>query len=194
MKQSVKIILASKSKVRKQYLEDNGLEFEVVVSGVDETPDESKNFKDQLAEIALRKAMAVFEQTKEQGRRLILAGDQNVIFDNTSWGKPESIDAARDLIKRMRDSGGVQVSTGNAFILADKDKVLQCVNLTDTADLRLDSISDEELEEYLAKGTYKDYCGGICVTDGGFVHLAKGRDTTVHGITLEYALEILNNL
>lgn len=194
MKPDIKIILASQSLVRKQMLEDKGLKFEVIVSDVDETPDENKNFKDQLAEIAMRKAMAILERTKKQGRRLILAGDQNIVFEDISWGKPKTIEEARALIKRMRGTTKPQAYTGNAIILADKDQILQSVNLTDTAILRIDNISDEDLEKYLAKETYKTYCGGICVTDGDFVHLEKGRDSTVHGLTLEYALEILNNL
>ncbi|MBR1939595.1 Maf family protein [Candidatus Saccharibacteria bacterium] len=189
----MKIILASQSKVRKQFLLDAGLEFDVIVSDVDETPDESKNFRDQLAEIAMRKAKAVLERTKDQGRRLILAGDQNIIFENQSWGKPKTIEEGRSLVGRMRGASDIYAYTGNAFVLADGDQILQCTNLTDTAKLRVDNISDAELDAYLAKGSYKTYCGGICVTDGGFVHLAEGRESTVHGITIEYALEMLKN-
>ena len=50
------VILASKSAVRKQQLIDSSIPFEVIVSNADETPDESKSFRDQLAEISMRKA------------------------------------------------------------------------------------------------------------------------------------------
>ena len=194
MKSDIQIILASQSRIRKQLLEEAGLKFKVIVSEADETPDENKNFQDQLAEIAWRKAMAVFVQTKDQGRRLILAGDQNIIFENKSWGKPANIKEGRELIGRMRGTDEVYAYNGNAIILADKDKILQSVNLTDIAQYHIDNISDEELENYLKTKVYLTLCGGISVTDGGFVHRIKGRDSTARGLTLEYALEILNNL
>ena len=42
------IILASKSVVRKQQLIDENISFEIIVSNADETPDNSKSFKNQL--------------------------------------------------------------------------------------------------------------------------------------------------
>ena len=115
-----RVILASRSAVRKQQLIDNEIPFEVMISDADETPDESKSFKDQLAEIAMRKAMTVFEETKERGRRLIIAGDQNIVFDGKMYGKPESIDDARNLLKKMSGSNEVYAYTGNAILLAEK--------------------------------------------------------------------------
>ncbi len=189
-----RVILASKSKVRKQQLIDASIPFEVIVSDADETPDETKSFKDQLAEIAMRKAMTVFEETKNRGRRLIVAGDQNYVFENVMYGKPATIEAARKLVKSMLGSDEVYAYTGNAVILADGDKILQSINLTDVARLSVDNISDEELESYLATGKCLTYCGGISITDAKFVHLKEGRMTTARGMTLEYAQEMMSNL
>ena len=93
-----RVILASKSAVRKQQLIDDSIPFEVIVSNADETPDESKSFKNQLAEISMRKAKTVFEATKDRGLRLIIAADQNIVFDNVMYGKPKSIDEACHLL------------------------------------------------------------------------------------------------
>ncbi len=189
-----RVILASKSAVRKQQLINEGIPFEVMVSDADETPDESKSFKNQLADISMRKAKKVFEETKHRGLRLIIAGDQNIVFEKVMYGKPKSIEEARKLISRMRGSEDVYAYTGNAVLLVKKDKILQSVNITDTARLRLDDISDEELETYLAKGKFLSYCGGISITDASFVHLKEGRMSTATGMTLEYAKEIMSSL
>ena len=85
-----KVILASKSSIRKEMLEELNIPFEVVVSDADETPNESLSFGDQLREISMRKARAVFEATIGQGNRIIVAADQNIVFDAKMYGKPST--------------------------------------------------------------------------------------------------------
>ena len=114
-----RVILASKSAVRKQQLIDNSIPFEVIVSNADETPDKSKSFKNQLAEISMRKAQTVFEMTKDRGVRLIIAGDQNIVFNGIMYGKPKTITEARNLLSQMRGSEEVYAYTGNAVLLAE---------------------------------------------------------------------------
>lgn len=189
-----RIILASKSKVRKQQLIDASIPFEVIVSNADETPDESKSFKNQLAEISMRKCMTVFEETKDRGMRLIVAGDQNFVFENKMYGKPKTIEEARANIKSMMGSDEVYAYTGNAVVLADGSKILQSINVTDTARFYIDEITDEELEEYLSTGKCLTYCGGLSITDAKFVHLKEGRMSTARGMTLEYAEEMMSSL
>ena len=188
-----RVILASKSAIRKQQLIDESIPFEIMVSNADETPDTSKSFRNQLAEISMRKAKKVFEETKDRGLRLIVAADQNIVFNNVMYGKPKSIDEARQLLNCMMGSEEVYAYTGNAVILAEKDKVLQCINVTDVARMSVDNISDKELEEYLATGRCLSYCGGISITDAKFIHLKEGRLSTAKGMTLEYAKEMMSN-
>jgi len=189
-----RVILASKSAVRKQQLIDDSIPFEVMVSNADETPDESKSFKNQLAEISMRKAKTVFEATKDRGLRLIVAADQNIVFDNVMYGKPKSIDEARYLLKRMRGTEEVYAYTGNSVLLAKNDRILQSVNITDVARLSVDDISDEEVENYLRNGKCLSVCGGISINNCLFVHLKEGRMSTARGLTLEYAKEIMSSL
>lgn len=193
MEKDLKIILASSSIVRHKQMENAGLEFEVIVSDVDETPNEKISLKNQVADIAMRKARAVFESTKNEGMRLIIAGDQNMMFDNKMYGKPVDIKEAREYLNLMRGREDIYAYTGNAVILADKDQILQIINVTDIARMKMDDITDETREEYLATGMSLKYCGGISITDSDFIHLVEGRESTTWGMTLEYALDILNN-
>lgn len=189
-----RVILASKSAVRKQQLIDNSIPFEVIVSKADETPDKSKSFKNQLAEISMRKAQTVFEMTKDRGLRLIIAGDQNIVFNDIMYGKPKSIDEARNLIRNMRGSDEVYAYTGNAVLLAENNKILQSVNITDVARLSVDDISDKEIEDYLKDGNCLSLCGGISINSALFVHLKEGRLSTAKGMTLEFAKEMMSSL
>ena len=189
-----RVILASKSALRKQQLIDADIPFEIIISDPDETADESKNFRNQVAEIAMRKAQAVFERTKDRGPRVILAADQNIAFEGKMYGKPKSIAAARKLIGSMRGSDQIFAVTGNAMLLADGDQILQSINLTDTARFSLDDISDEELDAYLKDKRCLTICGGISLVTTPFLHHKEGRRSTANGMTLEYATELINNL
>ena len=120
--------------------------------------------------------------------------DLSDVFDNVMYGKPKSIDEARTLIKSMRGTEELYAYTGNAVLLADKDKILQSINITDVARLSVDDISDEEVENYLKIGNCLSICGGISINNALFVHLKEGRMSTARGMTLEYAKEIMSNL
>ena len=188
------IILASKSVVRKQQLIDENIPFEIIVSNADETPDNSKSFKNQLAEISMRKAKTVFEMTKDRGLRLIIAADQNIVFNGNMYGKPKSIEEARNLLIQMRGSEEIYAYTGNCVLLAKNDTILQSINITDVARLSIDNISDEEMDNYLSDGTCLSFCGGISLSKALFLHLKEGRLSTAKGMTLEYAQEMMSNL
>lgn len=189
-----RIILASKSKERKQMLIDYGLQFEVIVSNCDETPNPSKDFRGILAEIALRKAKAVLKKTSNRGKRLIIAADQNIVFNGKMYGKPKSMEEAYNLVKSMQGSDEIYSYTGNAVLVADKSEILEMVNVTDIARMGMDVISDEELTEYFSKHSPLNRCGGFSILDAPFVHLKEGKRSTACGMTLEITDFLKNSL
>lgn len=188
------IILASQSAIRKQQLMDENIPFEVIVSNADETPDKSKTFKNQLAEISMRKAKVVFEKTIDRGLRLIIAADQNIVFNNVMYGKPKTIDDARGLITSMMGKEDVYAYTGNSILLAEGKNILQSINITDVARMSVDKITENKLESYLENEKCLNYCGGISISNSDFIHLKEGRMSTAMGMTLEYAKEMMSNL
>ena len=189
-----RIILASQSEVRKRQLIEESIPFEIIVSNADETPDESKNFRNQLADISMRKAMKVFDETLDRGLRLIIAADQNIVFEDVMYGKPKTLDEARLLIMKMMGSEEVYAYTGNAVLLAEGEDIFQSINVTDVSRMSVDKITDDELEIYLSDGKCLTYCGGISISNSNFVHLKEGRMSTARGMTLEYAKELRKSL
>lgn len=189
-----RIILASQSEVRKRQLIEESIPFEIIVSNADETPDESKNFRNQLADISMRKAMKVFDETLDRGLRLIIAADQNIVFEDVMYGKPKTLDEARLLIMKMMGSEEVYAYTGNAVLLAEGEDILQSINVTDVSRMSVDNITDDELEIYLSDGKCLTYCGGISISNSNFVHLKERRMSTARGMTLEYAKELRKSL
>ena len=188
------IILASGSGTRKQQMNEAGLQFEVIVSDVDETPNEALLYRDQLADISNRKVKKVFEDTIDRGRRVIIGADCNMVFEGKMYGKPKSLEDAESLLKRMRGRDDIYVYVGNSVIVADKDKVLQSLNITDISRMSFDDILDEEIESYVAKGNCLKYAGSCNPIDAKFLNIEEGRKSTAEGFTIEYALEVIKNL
>lgn len=188
-----KLILASKSPFRKKMLQDAGMKFEIVVSDAEETADATKSFQSQLKEISMAKAQNVFERTIDQGERIIVAADQNIVFENVMYGKPKYAEEARRLIKKMSGQENIFSYVGNTIIYANGNKIMQVVNNCDIARMRMDNISDESIEDYLVNELYLTKCGGMHISDG-FLHLEEGRISTASGMTIEYLQDFLETL
>lgn len=189
-----KIILASQSKVRKSMMELANIPFEVIVSDADETPTEELSFEEQLAEISMRKAKTVLEMTKDRGKRIIVAADQNIIFDGVSYGKPKTIEDARFLIVKMMGRNDIYSYTGNTIIYADGETILKCVNNCDISRMYMEYATSEEIEKYLAEGKPLTKCGGINVKDTPFLHLSEGKLSTAMGMTIEYLQDMIKEI
>lgn len=185
-----RVILASSSDIRKQMMIDADIPFEVIVSDADETPDKSKSFRAQVSEIAMRKAKVVLDKTSQRGMRLIIAADQNIVFNGKVYGKPENIEEARNLIKSMQGRDDIFAYTGNAVLIANGNDILESVNITDIARMSIDEISDEVLEDYLINNAPLKKCGGISLEDSPFLHLKEGKYSTAYGMTIEIAKEM----
>lgn len=183
--EDIKLILASKSPVRKKMLEKENIPFEIIVSDADETPDLSKTFEEQLKDISMRKAQIVFEATIDRGERIIAAADQNIVFDNIMYGKPKSLKEARELIKNMAGSDKVYAYTGNAIIYANKDRIIKLINNCNISRMSMDNISDETIEKYITNNEPLTKCGRISISDADFLHLEDGKLSTACGMTIE---------
>ena len=190
----VDLILASKSVIRKNMLKEKNIPFEVFVSNADETPDLSKSFEEQLKEISMRKAQVIFEATADRNERIIVAADQNIVFDNVMYGKPKDIDEARKLIKSMAGSKNIYAYVGNAIIHANGNNIITVINNCDIARMRMDEFSEEELEDYLTNKEPLSKCGGIHIDYAEFLHLEEGKMSTARGMTIEYLQDLLSTL
>lgn len=190
----IDIILASKSQYRKKMMEEVNIPFKVIVSDADELGDLSQSFEEQLKQISKRKAAIVFVSTIAEPERIIVAADQNIVFEDKMYGKPETIEEARELIKRMRGRDDIYAYTGNTLIHAKKGKILHTINECDISRMSMDNISDEDIEEYLQNYNPLTKCGGINIEEADFLHLVSGKMSTALGMTIEYLQNYLSKL
>ena len=145
----MKIILASKSGVRKDILDKHNISNKVIVSNVDE--DEIK--KSLLAEGAdpqeVSKNLAEIKSVKvsvNHPEMLVLGADSVVAHNNEIINKPKSRKEAFEILKRLNNSkhfliSSVCISKNGAMIW----------NYSDISELKMKKLSERNLEKYLEK-------------------------------------------
>ena len=190
-----KIILASGSAQRKALLEERGITFDIVVSNADETPIKALCLTAQMNDISMRKALTVMEMVKEtEDDFIIVSADQNVLFNGVMYGKPNSIEEARELIKQMQGSNEIYAYVGNTVLHVVDSTIISHISACDIATLRMDYISDEELENYLATENPLSRCAGINISSTPGLHLEKGKMCTARGMTVDFLIEMLSQI
>ena len=143
----MKIILASKSGVRKKILDKYKIDCEVIVSNVDE--DEIKNsLLDEGADPSLiSQNLAEIKSIKVSSKnpdKLVLGADSVISLNNELINKPKSRDEALKILKKWNNSkhfliSSVCISKNGAMIW----------NHTDSSELKMKNFDDKSLKEYL---------------------------------------------
>lgn len=141
-----------------------------------------------------RKALAVMDMVKETEDYIIVAADQNIYFDGVMYGKPQSIEEARTLIKRMQGCNEIYAYVGNTVLYISNSTVIKHISKCDIARIRMDYISDEELEHYLETGSPLAKCGGINILHTPGLHLEAGKLCTAKGMTTDYLIDMLSQI
>ncbi len=145
----MKIILASKSGVRKKILDKHKIDCEVIVSNVDE--DEVKNslLYEGAEPLLISKNLAEIKSikvSKKNPDRLVLGADSVISLDNELINKPRSRDEAFKILKKLNNSrhfliSSVCISKNGAMIW----------NHSDSSELKMKNFSENKLKEYLDK-------------------------------------------
>ena len=145
----MKIILASKSGVRKKILNDHKIDCEVIVSNVDE--DEVK--LSLLAEGAdprlISKNLAEIKSIKVSSKnpdRFVLGADSVISLDNELINKPKSRVDALNILKKLNNCKHYLISS---FCISKNGAMIW--NHTDISELKMKNLSEKDLIDYLDK-------------------------------------------
>ena len=184
-RQALPIILTSKSKSRKEMLEEAGIPFEVCSFEVDETPDETLSLEKQFEDIARRKAIQGMKETAGRGDRILVSADQNMVFQGICYGKPKDIDEARQVIKSFMGQV-IEAYVGNTVLVIKDEQIVDEICKTDVAKMYVEPISDEELERYLKEYDVCSICAGLSIRIAPFMKLVEGRRSTAEGMTTQF--------
>ena len=189
----MKIILASKSGVRKKILDKNKLECLVIPSGVDED-----QVKDSLLAVGanpllISKNLAELKSTKISNKhpdQMVLGADSVISLNNELINKPKSREEALEILKKLNGSvhfliTSVCISKNGAMIW----------NFTDQSELKMKKLSDEDLTLYLKKintdtllayGVYQIEAGGLELFE-----TVKGDRDSIMGLPIKQIIDYI---
>lgn len=169
----MRLILASSSPRRAELLERLGLEFAVLPADVDESrlPDEDPG--KYVERLGRAKAEAVGERGD-----VVIGADTAIVHRGHVLGKPGHPEEARSMLRRLQ--GGVhEVFTGLA--VAHSQEV---VSLVDRTEVRMASMTAEEIADYVDCGEPMDKAGSYALQGRGglYVESIVGSPFTVIGL------------
>ncbi len=185
----VTLVLASASAGRLGLLRHAGIDPEVVVSGVDETCDESLNTAAMVAILAERKASAVASLRPDA---LVLGCDSLLEFEGQPLGKPATPDEAVAGWRKVAGREGM-LCTGHCLIEGRTGRRVREVAATI---VRFGTPTEAELTAYVASGEPHSLAGGFSIDGRGapFVDGIDGDPGTVIGLSLPLLRRMLAGL
>ena len=145
----MKIILASKSGVRKQILDNYNIDCDVEVSNVDEDQVKNSLLAEGANPLLISKNLAEIKSIKVSNRnpdRLVLGADSVVSLNNELINKPRSREEAMEILKKLNNSKHYLISS---VCIAKNGAMIW--NHTDSSELKMKNFSDSQLLKYLEK-------------------------------------------
>ena len=145
----MKIILASQSGVRKKILDKYNIDNEVIVSNVDEDEIKQSLLAEGANPLSISKNLAEIKSikvSKKEPDRLVLGADSVISLNDELINKPNSREEAFEILKKLNNSkhyliSSVCISKNGAMIW----------NHTDSSELKMKNLKDEDLLQYLSK-------------------------------------------
>ena len=145
----MKIVLASKSKVRKDILIEHNIDCEVIQSNVDEDPIKDSLIAEGATPEIISKNLAELKANKVSSNlydKLVLGADSVIDLNGELISKPSSREEAMNILRKLNGKShylisSVCISKNNSMIW----------NHTDKAKLTMKNFSDLELKDYLNK-------------------------------------------
>ena len=191
----VSIILASKSKVRKEILEKHGIPVKVEPSNVDEDIVKKSLLKENATPEIISKNLAELKANKiseKYNDNLVLGADSVIDLNGELISKPETRSEALNILKKLNGNKHYLISS----VCISKDGSM-IWNYTDKAILTMKNMSDQELKNYLSKITDEAlYAYNVYQIEGEGRHLFSkidGDENTIMGLPAKKIKEYLRN-
>ena len=144
-----KIILASKSKVRKDILEKNNVSCDVKPSNIDEDMVKESLIKEGAPPEIISKNLAELKANKISSKnyeQIVLGADSVIDLEGELISKPQDRKGALLILKKLNGKEHYLISS---VCISKNGKMIW--NFTDKAKLKMKKFNEEELKEYLTK-------------------------------------------
>ena len=189
-----KIILASKSKVRKEILDKNNISSQVEPSNVDEDVVKESLLKEQASPSIISKNLAELKANKVSLKfndQMVLGADSVIDLDGELISKPKNREEAFGILKKLNGKKHYLVSS----VCISKNGTM-IWNYTDKAILKMKNFSDQDLKKYLNKITDENlYAYNVYQIEGEGRNLfenIQGDENTIMGLPIKKIKQYLN--
>ena len=190
-----KIILASKSKVRKKILDEHNILNEVRPSNVDEDIIKISLLKEKASPEIISKNLAELKANKvsvADKDNLVLGADSVIDLDGELISKPNSRSEALMILKKLNGKKHFLISS----VCISKNGAMVW-NYSDKAVLTMKKMTDDELKNYLEKISDEAlYAYNVYQIEGEGRKLfssIEGDENTIMGLPVEKIKKYLNN-
>ena len=190
----MKIILASKSGVRKKILDKYKIENEVIISNVDEDEIKESLLAEKASPLEISKNLAEIKSTQVSNRhpdRLVIGADSVISLDNKLINKPKSRIEAFEILKKLNNSRHYLISS----VCISKNGSMVW-NHSDSSELKMKNLKETELSSYLSKietktllayGVYQIEADGLQLFE-----YIKGDMNSIMGLPIKDIINYIN--
>tara|TARA_Y100001970_G_scaffold52210_1_gene65973 strand:- start:287 stop:865 length:579 start_codon:yes stop_codon:yes gene_type:complete len=192
----MKIILASKSKVRKKILEDNNIPCEVIPSNVDEDQAKESLIAEGANPLLISKNLAELKSikvSKKNPEKIVLGADSVIDLDNELISKPKSRAEGLRILEKLNGKkhkliSSVCISKNGSMIWHHSDTSNLTMKLLDKTELEvyLTKIDDDKLFAY---GVYQIEANGKALFED-----ISGDKNSIMGLPVTKIKEYLKNI
>lgn len=189
----MKIILASKSGVRKKILKKYNIDFDAIVSNVDEDQVKEALLAENASPLNISKNLAELKSTKISNKypdALVLGADSVISLNNKLINKPKSREEALEILQKLNNSKHYLISS----VCFSKNGSM-IWNHSDSSELKMKNFSAEELENYLsniktdillAYGVYQIEANGLDLFE-----YVKGDQDSIMGLPIKQIISYI---
>ena len=192
----IKIILASKSGVRKQILNKNGIDCEVIPANINEDQIKESLLKEKITPKLISKNLAELKANKVSEKKfneIVLGADSVIDLNGKLISKPTNREEALNILKELNGQRHQLISS----VCISKNSSMMW-NFTDASTLTMKKLNLDEIKSYLAKIRDKElYAYGVyqIEADGrSLFSKIEGDEDTIMGLPVKQIKEYLSTL
>ena len=190
----MKIILASKSGVRKKILDKYKIDNEVIISNVDEDEIKESLLAEGANPLLISKNLAEIKSNKVSSKnpdRLVLGADSVISLNEELISKPKSREEAFKILKKLNNSKHYLISS---VCISKNGSMIW--NHTDSSELKMKNLTDKKLSVYLDKietnillsyGVYQIEADGLRLFE-----YVKGDKDSIMGLPIRDIINYIN--
>ena len=192
----MKIILASKSEVRRKILQKNKIDCEVIPSNIDEDQFKESLINEKATPEIISKNLAELKANKVSRKRpdeLVLGADSVIDLKNELISKPKSREEALNILLKLNGQKHQLISS---VCISKNGSMIW--NFTDASNLTMKKLNLDQIKSYLEKIKDKElYAYGVYQIEANGRSLfsdIKGNEDTIMGLPVIQKKEYLNQM